>query len=106
MLKEEPISAKYGAKDYLTQPGAARLDLAHDSERLLACADSEMQQPQFYDDNKYWLMDEVEKYMKSNQEQVKEQQRRVKEKEEQEMQAAQEALDAQAAMGADDAAQD
>lgn len=43
MLKEEPISAKYGAKDYLTQPGAARLDQAHDSERLLACADSEMQ---------------------------------------------------------------
>lgn len=26
MMKEEPLSAKYGAKDYFTQPGAARLD--------------------------------------------------------------------------------
>ena len=67
MLREEPISAKYGAKDYLTQPGQARLDPAHDSDRLLACADSEMQQPKFYEDNKYWLMDEVDRYMKANQ---------------------------------------
>lgn len=66
MLKEEPISAKFGVKDYLTQPGAARLDPTQDSERLLTCADSEMQQPKFYEENKYWLMDEVEKYMKSN----------------------------------------
>ena len=74
MMKEEPLSAKYSSKDYLTQPGQARLDPAQgDAERLLACADTEMQQPEFYEDNKYWLMDEVEKYMKSNHEQIQEQ---------------------------------
>lgn len=66
MLKEEPQSAKYGAKDYLTRPGLAKLDPTLDSETLLPCIDSEMQQPKFYDDNQYWLMDEVEKYMKVN----------------------------------------
>ena len=43
-----------------------------DAEKLLACADAEMQKPQFYEDNKYWLMTEVEKYMKSNHEQIQE----------------------------------
>ena len=43
MLQEEPLSAKYGAKDYLTQPGAAKFDPQADADRLLACADSEMQ---------------------------------------------------------------
>ena len=36
-----------------------------------------MQQPKFYEDNKYWLMDEVKRFLKSNQEQVREQKRRV-----------------------------
>lgn len=61
------MSAKYGARDYMTQPGAARLDPTADADRLLACADTEMQQPKFYDDNKYWLMDEVDRYMQTNQ---------------------------------------
>ena len=65
-LKDEPLSAKYGSKDYHTQPGASRLDASQDAERLLICADSEMQKPAFYEDNKYWLMDEVEKYMNTN----------------------------------------
>ena len=51
MLKEEPLSAKYGAKDYLTRPGFAKLDPTTDSDTLLPCIDSEMQQPKFYDDN-------------------------------------------------------
>ena len=43
MLKEEPLSAKYASKDYLTQPGQACLDPAQgDAEGLLACADAEM----------------------------------------------------------------
>ena len=84
MLKEEPLSAKYGSKDYLTQPGNARLDTAQDSERLLTCIDNEMQQPAFYDDNKYWLIDEVEKYMKANQEQIAEQRRIIAQQEEEE----------------------
>ena len=91
MLKEEPLSAKYGAQDYLTQPGQARLEPAQgDAERLLACADKEMQQPQFYEDNKYWLMDEVERYMRSNQEQLKEQKRQAQIEEEQRLQKQQE----------------
>ena len=86
MLKEEPLSAKYGSKDYLTQPGNARLDTAQDSERLLTCIDNEMQMPAFYEDNKYWLIDEVEKYMKANQEQIAEQRRIIAQQEEEERQ--------------------
>ena len=81
MLKEEPLAAKYAAKDYLTQPGQAKLDPQQDSEVLfckyflkilLPAANGEMNNQRYYDENKYWLMDEVERYMKSNQEQINE----------------------------------
>ena len=42
MLKEEPLAAKYAAKDYLTQPGNAKLDPQQDSEVLLPAANGEM----------------------------------------------------------------
>ena len=45
-----------------------------------------MQQPKFYDDNKYWLMEEVDRYMNTNQEQIKEQQRIAEEEKEQKLQ--------------------
>lgn len=48
----------------------AKLDPTIDQEILLPCADTEMQQPKFYEENKYWLMAEVEKYMKGNQERI------------------------------------
>jgi hypothetical protein len=34
---------------------------------LIPNGDIEMQKSQFYDENKYWLMDEVDKYMSLNQ---------------------------------------
>ena len=37
---------------------------------LIPNGDIEMQSSKFYDENKYWLMDEVDKYMTLNQRQI------------------------------------
>jgi hypothetical protein len=64
MLSEEPLSALYSAAQYQTRPGQARLD--PERETLVPFGDLESQKPKFYEDNKYWLLDEVEKYMSVN----------------------------------------
>lgn len=73
MLQEEPIASKYTTSAYLTKPGLAKLDPAKDSI-LMPNGDAEMQKPKFYEDNKYWLVDEVDKYLTKNKSDVKEQQ--------------------------------
>ena len=65
MLKEEPHSSKYSSNQYQTKPGKAKLE--PDMANLIPNGDIEMQKSQFYDENKYWLMDEVDKYMSLNQ---------------------------------------
>ena len=35
-----------------------------------------MQKPQFYEDNRYWIVDEVDKYQTKNQNDIKEEQER------------------------------
>ena len=35
-----------------------------------------MQKPQFYEDNRYWIVDEVDKYQSKNQNDIKEEQER------------------------------
>ena len=38
--------------------------------------DAEMQKPQFYEDNKYWLVEEVDKYLDKNKNDIKEEEMR------------------------------
>ena len=65
MLQEEPFASKYSANAYQTKPGLAKLDPAKDSI-LMPNGDAEMQKKEFYEDNKYWLLEEVDKYMDKN----------------------------------------
>ncbi len=79
MLQDEPISSKYQSSAYLTKQGKAKID--PDFGNLMLNGDAEMQNPQFYDDNKYWLMDEVEKYMDENKRQIEEREKEAAEAE-------------------------
>ena len=65
MLQQEPQSSKYGTGAYRTKPGLAKLDPTKDSI-LMPSGDSEMQKPKFYEDNRYWIIDEVDKYQAKN----------------------------------------
>ena len=75
MLQEEPIASKYSANAYQTKPGLAKLDPAKDGI-LIPNGDAEMQKPQFYEDNKYWLVEEVDKYLDKNASDIKEEELR------------------------------
>ena len=73
MLQDEPIASMYSANAYQTKPGLAKLDAAKDGI-LMPSGDAEMQKPQFYEDNKYWLVEEVDKYLDKNASDIKEEQ--------------------------------
>ena len=75
MLQEEPIASKYSANAYQTKPGLAKLDPAKDGI-LMPNGDVEMQKPQFYEDNKYWLVEEVDKYLDKNKSDILEEKER------------------------------